>query len=87
MKLQKDRGSSFRVVVKGGKTMPDGRTMLILAAIAGVMYVGDKVVHFKPIQKTNHALCRVATFGKKCKPPAQSAQPDQKGNEQTPSSK
>ena len=50
--------------------MPDGRTILILAAIGAVFYVGDKVVHLKPIQKANHVICRVVTLDQKCKPKA-----------------
>ena len=50
--------------------MPSGdpRIIVILAIIGAVLFVGDKVVHLKPVQKTNHAICRVATLGQKCKP-------------------
>lgn len=48
--------------------MPDGKTMLVLAALSAVLYVGDAVVHLKPVHKANHIICRVATFGQKCKP-------------------
>lgn len=47
--------------------MPDGKTIVIIAAIGAVLWVGDKVVHLKPIQKTNHVICKVVTLGQKCK--------------------
>jgi hypothetical protein len=47
--------------------MPSGGVLVLCAALATVMYVGDKVVHLKPIQKANHEICRVATGFQKCK--------------------
>ena len=46
----------------------DPRVLLICAAVAGVLWVGDKVVHLKPVHKFNHVVCRVVTFDQKCKP-------------------
>lgn len=48
--------------------MPSGGVILICAVVGLVFYAGDKVVHLKPIQKTNHVICRVVTVGQKCKP-------------------
>lgn len=48
--------------------MPSGGILVLCAAIGAVLFVGGKVIHAKPIQKTNHAICRVVTFGQKCKP-------------------
>jgi hypothetical protein len=48
--------------------MPPVGIILLCAAIGSVLYVGDKVVHLKPIQKTNHAICRVVSLDHKCKP-------------------
>ena len=48
--------------------MPSGSVVLMAAALGAVLYVGDKVAHVKPIAKANHAICRVVTLGKKCKP-------------------
>jgi hypothetical protein len=48
--------------------MPSAGVLLMCAAIGAVLFVGDKVVHLKPVQKTNHAICRVVTIGQKCKP-------------------
>jgi hypothetical protein len=53
--------------------MPSPGAMLAIAAIMGVLYVGDKVVHLKPVHRVNHVICRVATFGQKCKPPKMSS--------------
>jgi hypothetical protein len=47
--------------------VPSGGVILICAAIGLVFYAGDKVAHWKPIQKTNHVVCRVATVGQRCK--------------------
>jgi len=54
-------------------TVPAGGVILICAAIGLVFYAGDKVAHWKPIQKTNHVVCRVVTVGQRCKPKAKSA--------------
>ena len=48
--------------------MPTGGVLVVCALIGATLYVGGKVVHLKPIQKTNHVICRVVTFGQKCKP-------------------
>jgi len=53
---------------KGLPSMFDARTMVIIAAIGAVLFVGDKIVHSKPVQKVNHGICRVVTLGQKCKP-------------------
>lgn len=47
--------------------MPSAGIILLCAALGGVLYIGDKVVKLKPVQKTNHVICRVVTFGQKCK--------------------
>jgi hypothetical protein len=48
--------------------MPSPGIMLLRGAIAGVFWVGDKVIHLKPVHKANHVICRVVTFDQKCKP-------------------
>jgi hypothetical protein len=48
--------------------MPSAGVILLCAAIGGVFYVGDAVVHSKSIHKLNHAVCRVVTLDQKCKP-------------------
>ena len=60
--------------------MPPVGIMLMCAAIGGVLWVGDKVVHLKPVHKVNHAICRVMTAGQKCKPgkPADKGEKDAK---------
>ena len=50
--------------------MPSPGVLLLCAALASLMYVGDKVVHLKPVHKVNHVACRVITFGQKCRPKA-----------------
>lgn len=49
--------------------MPSAGVLFVCGVLAGVLYVGDKVVHLKPVHKVNHVICRVATAGQKCKPP------------------
>ncbi len=45
--------------------MPPLGVLLAAAAVAGVLSVGDAVVHLKPVHKFNHVVCRVATVGQK----------------------
>ena len=46
--------------------MPDARTVLIIAAIGVVIYVGDKTV--QGVKKIDRKVCHVLTLGHKCKP-------------------
>jgi len=57
--------------------MPSGGVLLIAGLIGAVLFVGDKVVHLKPVQKANHVICRVVTVGQKCKPKAKPVDPGQ----------
>jgi hypothetical protein len=40
---------------------------LIIGLIAGGLWIGDKVVHSKPVHTFNRGVCKVVTLGQKCK--------------------
>lgn len=50
--------------------MPTAEEILLIAALAGVLFVGGKVVHGvkKASIKTSHAIVKVVTFGHHPKP-------------------